>query len=78
MLSSFFPSVSTHVVVVRFDTSKVCLWEIIVTPQLLVILCCDVNNECCGTKDVLLIYGYGRFGWTCFYTQTRPLPVMIV
>ena len=52
--------------VVRFDIGKVCLWEIKVTPQYLVLSCCDVNKERGGTTDVLFGDEYGKFGCMCF------------
>ena len=76
--SSLLLSVSTRIVVVRFETVKVCLWLIKVTPKPLVILCFDVNNRHGGTTNILLGYGYGKFGWMCLYTRPKPLPMVRV
>ena len=40
-----------------FDTGKVCLWEIIVTPQSLVLSCCDMNNNHGGKNIYCLEMG---------------------
>ena len=51
--------------VVRFDTGEGYLWSITVIPQSLVISRCDDKKWCGGTKNVVLGYGYGQFGFTC-------------
>ena len=76
MSSSLFLLVSTCVVGVRFDKSKVCLWEITVTPQSLLISCFDVNNYHGGTTNVLSGDGFGNFGWMCLFSQPIPFPMV--
>ena len=50
MSLSLLLSVSTCVVVVRFETGKVFSWEVTVMPQSLVLSCYDVRNGCGGKK----------------------------
>ena len=45
--------------VIRFDTGKVLLWAIIVTPQSVVLSCCDVDNERRGKKMYIWDMGMG-------------------
>ena len=63
--SSLLLVVSTCVVVDRFDTGKFCLWEITMTPQSLVISCCDMNNNNSGTINLMFVCGHVQFGWMC-------------